>query len=640
VDPVNWGWLCDKGRFDFEAIESEERLSEPLIRKRGDSNDAGELIAATWAEALATASEAIANADPSAVAVLGGSRLTNEAAYAWAKLAKGVIGTDNVDAQLGDGLPAEVTLGLPQATIDDVCAEGGTVIVASGDLKEELPVLFLRLRDAIVNRKVNVIELCSMPTALSSMATVSLMHRPGEAHRAMAAVLSAAAADTDGVVDGDVDAARSLLSGDRPVTAIIGRPSLAESGAPMVEAAAVLLDARPDARFLVALRRANTRGALDLGLAPGVLPGRVSLDAGRDWFNEHWRRVPDERGLDATGILTAAAEGRIDVLVLLGSDPITDFPDHALARRALAGARTIIAVDTFVNDSVQLADVVLAVAGYAEVEGSTTNIEGRVSSLRQKVTPPGTSRPDWMLAAELAYRLNADLELESVGGIWDEIERLAPSHAGISRRLLESPAGSDGVLVPLRPEVAAAAEGTHVQITGVQGTQPDAAELARAAEQAESGEEPGAEQASEEAEEVISEAESRQVEAANARPATIEFSRGDAYDAPAVDSYSLRLIAPRKLYDNGTLLRHSPSLAALARGSQLLVNPHDLDRLGVTDGSVVKLTSSRSTVDYAAHASDAVQRGTAIMLFNQPGADPGVLIDATAPVNDIRVEVI
>ena len=83
--------------------------------------------------------------------VIGGARLTNEDAYAWAKLAKGVIGTDNVDAQLGDGLPAEVVLGLPRATIDEACAPGGTVLLLGPDAKEELPVLFLRLRHAVVN---------------------------------------------------------------------------------------------------------------------------------------------------------------------------------------------------------------------------------------------------------------------------------------------------------------------------------------------------------------------------------------------------------------------------------------------------------------------------------------------------------
>jgi NADH-quinone oxidoreductase subunit G len=491
-----------------------------------------------------------------------------------------------------------------------------------------------------MNRNVKVVELTSTATGLSSIATSSLLHRPGESHLAMAALVDAAGGHADAVLDGDLDAARALLS-DATITMVLGRPSVAESPAAMVEAAAVLLDAKPDARFLVTLRRANVRGALDLGLTPGMLPGRVSLDDGRAWFTERWPGVPTERGLDAAGILTAAAEGRIDVLILLGSDPITDFPDRALARRALAGARTVIAVDTFVNDSAQQADVVLAVAGYAEVDGTTTNIEGRISSLTQTVTPPGTSRPDWMLAAELAYRLEADLGLESVDGIWDEIERVAPAHAGITRRLLESPAGSDGVLAPLRPDVAAAAEGTHVQITGVQGTQPDAAELARAEEQHDSGSEPtGAQSPSETVEDAVSEAESRQAEPDDQRPRTIRFERGERYEAPAVDSYSLRLVASRKLYDNGTLVQHSPSMARLASGGRLQLNPFDLERLGVTEGDVVRLTSSRGTIDYAAHATNVVPRGTALMALNQSSADPAVLIDASAPVTEIRVEVI
>src|SRR3546814_5232377 len=88
-----------------------------------------------------------------------------------------------------------------------------------------------------------------------------------------------------------------------------------------------------------------------MGLAPGVLPGRVALDDGGQWYRDGgWPNLPAARGLDATGILQAAAAGRIDVLVLLGADPLTDFPDTDLATRALAGARTVIAVDQFPRD--------------------------------------------------------------------------------------------------------------------------------------------------------------------------------------------------------------------------------------------------------------------------------------------------
>ena len=97
----------------------------------------------SWNEALTTVAERLARIraeqGPEAIGVLGGARLSNEDAYAWAKLAKSVIGTDSVDAQLGDGLPAEVVLALPRATIDEACA-ASCVVVLSGDLREELPV--------------------------------------------------------------------------------------------------------------------------------------------------------------------------------------------------------------------------------------------------------------------------------------------------------------------------------------------------------------------------------------------------------------------------------------------------------------------------------------------------------------------
>ena len=112
ADPVNHGWLCDKGRFAFESVNSDDRLTEPMVRKDG------ELVPVSWHEALAAVADGLRAADaaaggPAGVGVIGGGRLTNEGAYAWAKLAKGVLGTDSVDAQLGDGLPAELVLSLP-----------------------------------------------------------------------------------------------------------------------------------------------------------------------------------------------------------------------------------------------------------------------------------------------------------------------------------------------------------------------------------------------------------------------------------------------------------------------------------------------------------------------------------------------
>ncbi len=230
------------------------------------------------------------------------------------------------------------------------------------------------------------------------------------------------------------------------VVVVVGRPSVAESSSATEAAAAAVAAGRPDARFLVATRRGNVRGAIDMGMAPGLLPGRVALEEGRDSFTEHWGQVPAARGLDATAILRAAADGDIGCLILLGADLLSDFPDRRLAEQALANAKRVIAVDTFLTESHARASVVLAAAGYAEKPGTTTNLEGRVSLLAQKVTPPGTSRSDWMIAAELAVLLDGDLGVGSAAEIWTEIERVSTAHAGMTLAALRSPEGHDGLL--------------------------------------------------------------------------------------------------------------------------------------------------------------------------------------------------
>ena len=378
-DPVNWSWLCDKGRFGFETVGSPERLGAPLVK--GADGTLGET---RWADALTQAARAIKagldKSGPSGTAVIGGARLTNESAYAWAKLAKGVIGTDHVDAQLGDGLPADVVASLPRATIDEACAAGGTLLVIGSDPKDELagPVPAHPRRRHPPRRHRG-----------GAGAPDHLAHRDRRPLAALHARRGQRARRPDHRRRRRPRSGARRCSATSTLTVLLGRGSLAEAPGATVAAAASLLAAFPNVRFLSGLRRANVHGALDLGLTPGLLPGRVTLDEGRDWFADAWGSVPAETGLDTAGILAAAADGRIDTLILLGADPLADFPDRELAARGLAGARTVIAVETLLNSSTAEADVVLPAAGPAEVDGTTTNLEGRVSTVRQKVTPPG-----------------------------------------------------------------------------------------------------------------------------------------------------------------------------------------------------------------------------------------------------------
>ena len=575
-EPVNWSWLCDKGRYGFEAINSPDRVVEP--QRRTDTD--GTLASVRWNDALGTAAKAIKEglerSGSDGIAVLGGARLTNEAAFVWSKLVKGIIGTDNVDAQLGDGLPAELVLALPRATIAETCTPGGTILVFSPDVKEELGILFLRLRHASVFDGAKIVELSATETGLSSVTKASLRVRPGEAPAVLAAIFAGTAAPEG--VDADVFAeAKALLTGQGPLHVVLGRQSMAESSAVAAAVAHRVLAGRSDATFLTTLRRANVYGALDMGLAPGLLPGRVSLEDGRAAVAEGWgiaaNELPKARGLDATGILEAAANGKIDTLILLGADPIADFPDRGLATRALGAVRTVISVDMFLNESNRNADVVLPAGGFATEDGTTTNLEGRVTRVAQKVAAPGNAHSDWIIGAELALHLGADLGLESVEEIRAQIAQTAPSHRELTEALLDD--NPDGVVFPVTPGVP------------------------------------------------------------------LPLPASPDVQLPPRDAYAFRLVVTRKMYDKGTLVQHSPHLAPLAAAPGTVpvrMNPADLERLGVEAGQRVKVSSSQASLIAQAEADPGVPKGTAAFALDQSAGATPQLIDARVLVTDVHVE--
>jgi len=586
ADAVNWGWLSDKERFAFEALNSEARITEPLRR-----NADGDLAPVGWAQAMDLIGERLAGADPERVAVIGGARLANEAQYAWAKLAKCVIGTDHVDAQLDDGLPAELVLGLSRASIDSACRAGGTIVLLGGDPKEDLGALYLRLRHAVVHDGATLIELTPHSSGLSDVAAHSLYPRPGEASALAAALVAAAqaaaAADNDAArdsqpVDGpvagvDADAiaaAGAALAG--PVCVVLGRHSIAESSADVSDAALALCELA-DVTFLSGLRRGNIHGALDAGLAPGLLPGRTTLQTGAERVGAVWPSVPQTPGLDTAGILAAAADGKIDTLILLGADPLNDYRDRDRAAAGLSAANCVIAVETLPNDSaVQFADAVLPAAAPTETSGTFTNLEGRISVCEQRVTPPGTARADWTIAAMIAERLGSDLGADSAPALRAEMRTVSALHAQLS----------EADLFEQRVEGA---------LLG------DAAD-------------------------------------AEAGAGDVRLPAPSGTTVPVNDAYSLRLVASRRMYDAGTALAHSPSSAGLARPIRLALNPAEFAKLGVTPSDVVRLVSAKGSLLTPVVADPGVPMGTAVIPANAAGSPANALIDASAQVTDVRVE--
>ena len=523
TESVSWGWMCDRGRFNFESIESDRRLGAPLVRAADGHAET------TWSSATGVAAQLIQGAldggGPNAIGLLGGARSTNEGAYAWAKLAD-ALGIEHRDAQLGDGLPVQV-LGLKRATIAQA-AHAATVILLGPDLKEELPILYLRLRDAAEQKRTKLIEFSTHTTGLSRYAWRSERYMPGNGATVVSQTLA------------EPNIAAQLAKGD--VVVVAGRANLAESEGRALASLQAALDAVPNASVLPAFRRGNVVGALQLGL------GQESCER------------------DAISTLKAAADGKLELLILLGADPLNDCPDSELARRALAGAHRVLSIDTFASDSTVLADVVLPAAAFGEQSGTSTNLEGRVSRINQKVTPHGTSRPDWMIAADLAVALGHDLGFGSVEDVTAAIAANVTAFAGATAARVD--ADPEGVLA-----------------IGSFGALPEA--------------EPFEQQA---------------------------------------NSYDYRLVVSRKLYDRAVGTAMSPSIAGLAIGAGAHVHPLDLDRIGVPEGSEVKVVGSKAFVVLPLVADSDVQRGTIWAPFNQAGAVVTALVDASSPVTDVRIE--
>lgn len=592
-EDVNQGWLCDKGRFGFEYLHCDDRLRTPMIRKDG------ELVEASWGEALDAAAEGIARAakeGASALGFLGGARSTTESAYALAKLAR-IAGTNNVDAQLGDGLDGAFMVGAsPRATIADLDS-AAAIIVAGPDLKEELPVLYLRVKQAALKSKVPLIECSPMQTGLSKYSTVSLIHRAGETAQLLSALGDAAEGKvTDrppaGVSIIDFQRAVEIIAEacDRNAVVIAGRTGLATSDSGL-GASATQLASAIGGRLLPVAHRSNTLGALFAGCAPGLLPGGFSLTGGaggsRATLEKAWgRAIPSDEGRDAAGIAAEAASGNLGALVLMGADLIDDLPDRSLGLEAIGRSRFIVAIEIFRTPTATAADVVFPAATFGEQSGSIVNIEGRLTWQAAKVAPPGGAQPEWYILDQLVSRITGKNSCWTCPeDVLDELDSVAPAFAGVNAANLEA-CGARGIVLT----------------------------------------------------------------------AADTYAPGKTEHPPiAADQYNHRVIAGRKLYGDGQVSSRCTAFRRIDTSAVARLNGRDMSRLGVEDGALVRLKGERADLDITVLTDDGVPEGSVAVPFNRRVADPdtgeqatgdsalhpvriGDLIDSTAPANEVRIE--
>jgi len=606
-EPVNHGWLCDKGRFTIDAVDGHEgsldvlspstRITEPMVRRDGA------LVAVSWGEALAEAATILREAaeTPGGVGAIGGAALTNEGAFAWERFVRGVVHSEHLDAQFGDGFDPALLAALPRATIDEA-ANARCVVTLSGDLREELPILFLRLRESAVHKGHDLVELRTGASALRAVARLSLGVRPGEAHLVAQSLVTGVAARDLAVSDGELGEARALIGEHgEGVVFVVGRPNLAESARVVEGALRTLAEGFPLATFLPALRRANVNGALDMGLAPGLRPGRGF--------------EPDAVGRDCAAQLDALVTGEQRALILLGGDLLSNVLDVERATAALEAAR-VVAVTGHGGATLAHADVVLPAAVSHERVGTVTNVEGRVTSLAAMIGAPGSAWSDVAIAGELAEEFGQNLGLSSI----DETARAIEETTGYPALTVLNDGSCDGVLVG------------HAGAASTRGAlDPMAFPGIRSATSVGLASRTGSTDTS------------RVGATTSTAGVTLEaVAAGRAVEVPLADAYSLRLNVSRRLYDRGTSMLGSPALAALITTSVLSLNHVDLDRLGVESGTQVAATGAGGTVTVAVVLNDAVPRGCAEVAFNTiaPSGDDvlAALVDHHGVISQIRLE--
>lgn len=334
-----------------------------------------------------------------------------------AKLARAAFRTNDLDHRMGVGTGSwelervQAAPGMP-VTYGDV-ERAAAILVLGLDSREELPILHLRIRKA--HRKgAKVFVLHPRRTALD--VAEHILCPPGGEAAALAELRS-----------GSDDVANALREAGDGLVVLAG-PRLAESPQALEQAASLAADAGGRIAYLT--RRANDRGALRAGVHPALLPGgrRVDEAAERADVEAAWGGpLPAEPGRSTREILEAAAAREIDLLFLVGADPLTDFPDQALVRRALANAGFTVIVDISLGEYEPYADAVIPAAAFLEKGGHLTDWEGRGQRMAPVRDPIGLSRPEWRIFQELSEALGADLGFRSLEDVQAELgDLLAP----------------------------------------------------------------------------------------------------------------------------------------------------------------------------------------------------------------------
>ncbi|HEY1253409.1 MAG TPA: NADH-quinone oxidoreductase subunit NuoG, partial [Terracidiphilus sp.] len=386
---INGDFLCAKGRFGFDFVESQERLTKPLVR-----NAEGKLVEATWEHALRMAAgilkEMRETRGGAAIGVIGSNQATNEENYLLQKFARTVLKTNNIDHERTadyEAFARALAGHEGKAASLRETATAPAVLLIGGNPTEEHPLLGWNLRTNVrLNRgRLYVANTKAIKLERQAAATLRL---PADGYGALAASLA----------EGESAFSKAVLA-EESLLVILG-PEL--SGAQTAELVAWGLK-RGSVRFATLGSYANSRGAADMGLLPSLLPGYVPVtEPGA--FAEY-AGMPATPGKTLAEIVASAGRGELGALLVMGADPAAkmDLPPEALKKSF------IIVADLFLTKTAALADVVFPAASLYEKSGTVTNTFGDVQLVKKAADHAGV-KPEFEILVRLAGAMGVDVK--------------------------------------------------------------------------------------------------------------------------------------------------------------------------------------------------------------------------------------
>jgi NADH-quinone oxidoreductase subunit G len=390
---INNDFLCAKGRFGFDFVDSAERLSKPLIR-----NAAGKLEPATWEQALRLAGSKLKeirdSRGGSAIGVIGSNQLTNEENYLLQKFARTVLGTNNIDHERTTDYAAfaNALAGHPgkAASLRQI-GSAPAILLIGGDPTEEHPLLAWELRTNVRLNKARLYIANSNSIKLERQAK-AVQGLPPNGYKDLTAILDA----------GESDFAKAVMA-EESLVVIFGQEF---RGAAVEALVAWGLNRGPNpdsVRFAYLGDHANSRGAADMGLNPALLPGYIPVST-PGAFSEY-PNLSTAPGKSLSEMFSAAAKGELGALFVAGANPVAT---PAVTADTLKGTFLIVQ-DIFLTETAALADIVFPAASLYEKTGTVTNTYGDVQIVKKAADRAGV-KPDFEILVRLAGAMGVDVK--------------------------------------------------------------------------------------------------------------------------------------------------------------------------------------------------------------------------------------